>query len=537
MKISNIKIKRFKRFSDFEIKSIPETAKLIIIVGPNGSGKSSLFDAFNQFYRRNRADFGWSNDKTYYARSEAEKYDINTNISISFHNFDWQSGRLPRNLMYFRTAYRNDPDFTINSFSRMGNPADDQPVEKFIDNDQTVSKNYQRLVHETMQGVYAEKNDDKSVRNLREELIGSIRDSMRRVFSDLLLNNIGDPLGDGAFYFEKGTVKSYHYKNLSGGEKSAFDLLLDLIIKKKYFDDTIFVVDEPETHMHTALQGRLVEELYNQVPDNCQLWLTSHSLGVIKKAKEISGRDPGSVVFLDFGEVDFDEAAVLEPASIDAVVWQKFLSITLDDLATDLSPRAIVLCEGSLSGNRRKNFDGHIYQKIASQKYSEFVFVAGGASNDLSKENHPGHELLDHVLPRTKVVRLVDRDDKSDNEVSDLSKRGVLVTGERQLESYLLSDEIIQKFCVEIKEEGLVKDALQCKIDGLNSARERGCPSDDLKSASGQIYNGLRKLLDLRRYGNDVDAFMADTLAPLVTTDTDTFARLDGEIFSKILEE
>ena len=33
-----------------------------------------------------------------------------------------------------------------------------------------------------------------------------------------------------------------HYKNLSGGEKAAFDLLLDLHVKKKYFPDSLYCI-------------------------------------------------------------------------------------------------------------------------------------------------------------------------------------------------------------------------------------------------------------------------------------------------------
>ena len=53
---------------------------------------------------------------------------------------------------------------------------------------------------------------------LREELIGQIRESMNSVFEDLVLNNIRNPLATegnyGSFSFQKGSSKSYHYKNL-----------------------------------------------------------------------------------------------------------------------------------------------------------------------------------------------------------------------------------------------------------------------------------------------------------------------------------
>ena len=173
--------------------------------------------------------------------------------------------------LYIRTAYRHEPDFSINEISRQNSPTENVRFRRVIDGDSTVSENYRRLVYETMAGVYSSANDAKFVETLREELIGSVRRSMRRVFEDLILKSIADPLETGTFLFEKGTTKSYHYKNLSGGEKAAFDLLLDFHMKKKLFTDAIYCVDEIETHLHTRVQGEIVRELVRILPDACQL--------------------------------------------------------------------------------------------------------------------------------------------------------------------------------------------------------------------------------------------------------------------------
>ena len=50
---------------------------------------------------------------------------------------------------------------------------------------------------------------------------------------------------NGTFLFSKGATKTYAYKNLSGGEKAAFDLILDFTLKREVFNDTVFAVDEP----------------------------------------------------------------------------------------------------------------------------------------------------------------------------------------------------------------------------------------------------------------------------------------------------
>ena len=72
MRIIEIKLKNFKRFSDLVIRDIPETAKLVLVVGPNGCGKSSLFDAFLHQYRY-KTGLGINDDELYYRRCHVKR--------------------------------------------------------------------------------------------------------------------------------------------------------------------------------------------------------------------------------------------------------------------------------------------------------------------------------------------------------------------------------------------------------------------------------------------------------------------------------
>lgn len=64
MKIKEIKLNKFKRFTDLTITQIPQTAKLVILVGPNGCGKTSVFEGFYHWYKH----YGFYNygNKDYY---------------------------------------------------------------------------------------------------------------------------------------------------------------------------------------------------------------------------------------------------------------------------------------------------------------------------------------------------------------------------------------------------------------------------------------------------------------------------------------
>ncbi len=45
MRIKNIKLQNFKKFSNLTINNLPDTVKLVVLLGPNGCGKSSLIES------------------------------------------------------------------------------------------------------------------------------------------------------------------------------------------------------------------------------------------------------------------------------------------------------------------------------------------------------------------------------------------------------------------------------------------------------------------------------------------------------------
>lgn len=529
MKIASIQLKNFKRFTDLLIKDIPESVKLVLIVGPNGCGKSSLFDALLHWYRFG-AKLGWDSDHLYYRKDAQQPFEWRDSVKVITHG-----GAQPqKGGLYIRTAYRNDADFSVSQFSKPENPSDQVSVGRTIQNDQTVAQNYQRLVYDTMAGVYDSTNNSKSVEALREELIGRLRVSMKNVFGDLVLNSISDPLGAGAFFFEKGATKSYHFKNLSGGEKAAFDLLLDIHTKKKFFPDAIYCIDEVETHLHTRVQGILLQELVSILPEKSQLWVTTHSLGVLRAAQEMAISTLGSVCLLDFDSVDADTPREIVPSNLGRVSWEKLLSIALDDLSKRIAPKTLVVCEGSSIGNRRKDFDAEIYNRILGVDHSDILFVSGGASNQVQATGVSMASALYRIVPSAKIISLADRDDRSGTEVSELEKNGTLTLSLRNLESYLFADDVIEALIMREQKEPLLAAALKVKNDAISASIVRGNPADDLKSSAGEIYVGLKKLLTLQHCGNDKDAFMRDTLAPLIVAPMKTYQALKAAVIDKL---
>lgn len=537
MKIKEIKLNKFKRFTDLTITNIPQTAKLVILVGPNGCGKTSVFEGFYHWYKH----YGFYNygNKDYYVK-EGDKDSINVSnwfdnrVNLIVHDKDFNQNKTENvyGRFYFRTAHRNEPDFTTSNLTKQGDPKSQIRYETLMSTDVAVSENYQRLVSSTLSEIFNEKNDAKSVKDLREELIGILKKSLNSVFDDLQLTSIGDPLTNGSFYFTKGNSTNFHYRNLSAGEKSAFDLLLDIIIKATYFANTVYCIDEPEIHMHTALQAKLLSEIYDLIPENSQLWLSTHSIGMLQKAKELEEQKPGTVCFLNFADIDFDSSVVITPSKIDSTIWNKFLELAFGDFAKLIAPQKVVFCEGTEKGRKYKNFDAQIYNRIFSSKYPDTSFISIGSCSELEDENNISMKIISQVLRNSTIIKFVDRDDKSDEEIAELQAKGIKVLMKRHIECYLLDNEIIKKLCNSVNKEDKIEECLNSKAKIIEGSIKRGNPSDDIKSASGDIYVSLKRILELTKCGNTKDAFFRDTIAPLITEETQIYKDLEIEIFS-----
>lgn len=514
MKIGYLKLINFKRFTDLEIEQIPETSKLVMLVGPNGSGKSSVFDAFEHMCDKpNRQE-----DAQYLRKDFATSF----NIFIKDEKKTYTVGRGVTNLLenknvYIRSAYRVDPDFQINGITKKDSVLRDliRP-KKLIDLDKRVQDNYERLVGASVEALYSGNKDNLSVSGLRDEIIGEVRTTMKKVFSDLVLESLGDPLTNGQFFFSKGSSKSFPYKNLSAGEKGAFDIILDLVIKRREYNDTVFIIDEPELHMHSKLQQKLLIELVELIPETCQLWIATHSIGFIRGAIEVQKSKPGAVSVLDFDEYNFDLPIKLSPVKLDAKMVQKMFSVALDDLANMVTPEHIVFCEGSLGNPNdevKKEFDAKVYNTIFSDKNA--VFISADNKTVASKAGGLLISIISSSGLARKINTLVDRDSLTDEKIQEsaLAKPFQKFLKRREIENYLLSREIVSKYC----------NANDIEFSGITGflANET---IDDAKSIQGALKNQCS-------FTGSIDEFKLK-LAEYITPDTDTYKELDGVIFS-----
>ncbi len=152
-----------------------------------------------------------------------------------------------------------------------------------------------------------------------------------------------------------------------------------------------------------------------------------------------------------------------------------------------------------------------------------------GNDGEVSGDRHGLAQALLSLVDGLEVVRLIDRDDRSDQEVADALRDGVRVLSRRNLESYLFDDDVLRALAARVNQEDKA-DELIAEKKRIVDARSDS-PSDALKPAGGQIYNACKNTLSLTRCGNNAEAFMRDTLAPIIEPRMAVYEELKRDIF------
>lgn len=533
MRISKCTIKEFKRFKNFTIDLGNNPARIVALVGPNGCGKSSVFDAFleklSYFNGRIGKDQGFRNyegtSKIFYREIEDPYNQINIdffddetnkvlNISDLLNKESFKTN--PKKIFSFRSPYRYSTDLQVREI-KATKPIEDNSygASSSIMLDKRMEENYRNLFayyHRYLN------NNDKRPSEAKKDVLGMLNDSIKNCL-DIEISSLGNvEANQGTLFFKKlGSDQEFEFDCLSAGEKEVVDLLLDLFLRAEKYPDSIFLFDEPELHINTSIQRKLLKEIEKMVGKDGQIWIATHSIGFLRALQDDFSENSQVIKFSS--EYGFDsETIILKPMQKNRYEWMSIFETALDDLAGLISPKRIIYCEGRDKPDSRGNergMDAKVLNNIFNKEYPDTLFVSSGGNTELEQRSDIAIAILNKAMPDLDIWVFKDRDIASGKSVSEEDRLETLKLGNDNLrimkrweiENYLFDKEVLNKYC---EETGKVFN--EQKYDNLT--QDKNIMNGDYKDLGKEMVKvcGINTNINQDKFKEDLSRYITSNM-------------------------
>lgn len=536
MKIKKIHITNFKRFKELTIDLGDNPKKIIALVGPNGCGKSSVFDAMLSLpgiYGPTIGDYSTIDGSRLAGYMSLDKtHRVNaSNIDVIFDSGTYSDIMSKRKnntqtIFSFRSPYRFNSKLMIKDIKSLNEISKNDYGAPFtMAVDSRMENNYRRIL-----GKYqdlAEKEDIK-LSEARERIIGILTQAISNCLN-LEIVRIGTvESGKGTLFFKKNDyTDEFEYDVLSAGEKEVVDILVDLYLRRDDYNDTIFIIDEPELHINTSIQRKLLNEIVKMIGNNCQLWIATHSIGLMRALRE-DFHDDAQIIEFDGENKWAQQAYTLQPIKGTRLEWSRIFGTALDDMTSLIAPKQIIYCEGRDkpgANGKEKGLDAIVYNKIFEIEHPDTLFVSSGGNTELDHNKDIALAVLGKALKETKIFTLKDKDSGSGKDVSTSQRDIYLETNpgskmlsRREIENYLFDKEVLKAYC---KERNLSFDekTYDSKITSIQD--------DNVKDEVSLIKNICNIITSI-----DAETFKKN-IAACITKEMVVYKELEKDIFEE----
>lgn len=466
MKIKKIQLKNgYKRFYDLTIDLGIEPKRIIALVGPNGCGKSSVLDGM-LFVNNNFNQIGNKGQKGYEYHSMTQTPNFNyQNVIIDFDNGNFVNVKSDRskigneNTMFsFRSPYRYNSNLKVSqskatSEIRLNNYG----ATASSDIDDKMEENYRRL--NIKFNKYLKDNPSTATYDsAKAKIIGDLNQSLKNCL-DVEITSIGDiEANKGTLFFKKEDHPiEFEFNVLSSGEKEVVDILLDLYLRQDEYTETIFLIDEPELHINTSIQKKLLLEINKLIGQNCQIWLATHSIGFLRALQE-DLKDECQIIQFQKGINWASTQQSLTPIKKSLSKWKEIFETALDDLTGLVSPKRIIYCEGKDrpgTSGQEKGFDAKVFNNIFGEKYHDTLFISSGGNTELDQRSEVALAILTKVFSDIEIFVFKDRDVSSGRKNDEKDRHLYLkahpnyfrIMKRWEIENYLFDKEVLIAFC------------------------------------------------------------------------------------------
>tara|TARA_R110002050_G_scaffold223810_1_gene359739 strand:- start:500 stop:2113 length:1614 start_codon:yes stop_codon:yes gene_type:complete len=536
MRIKKIQLKNgYKRFFDLTIDLGNNPKRIIALVGPNGCGKSSVFDGmlFHSNAYGGKLGNKSTKDFTYHSMNQTPSFDYkNVNIEFDIGNYQLvvqQKKKLGKEKTIFslRSPYRYNSNLKVQQSKatteiRLNNYG----ATSSSDLDDKMEENYRRLNIKYNQ--FLNKQDCKPS-EAKAKIIGDLNRALINCL-DLEIYSIGNiEANKGTIYFKKKDHPSeFEFNILSSGEKEVVDILLDLYLRQEEYNDSVFIIDEPELHINTSIQRKLLIEINKLIGANCQIWLATHSIGFLRALQE-DLKSECQIIQFDSEKKWASEVQILEPIKKSIATWKSIFETALDDLTGLVSPKRLVYCEGKDnpgSNGLEKGFDAKVFNNIFGEKYHDTLFISSGGNTELDQRSQIALALLTKVFSDIEILVLKDRDMASGKSTGEKERLLYLknnpdnhrVLKRWEIENYLYDKEVLIKYC-NLNSLVFDENTYDQTVTDINN--------QNLKDITGRIKNICNLIGSI-----NPEKFKL-SLSEIITEDMNVFSEFEKVIFKR----
>ncbi|MGP3699893.1 AAA family ATPase [Rhodobacter sp. NSM] len=471
MHIKRVRLKNgYKRFKDLTIDLGPDPARIIALVGPNGCGKSSVLDGL-MYHANAHSTIGENGNRnpSYHSMTGINPSYNSVEIEFTEGSFSKVHERLAatgssNTILSFRSPYRYNSSLLVHETRSVSDiKLNGYGAADASSLDARIESNYRRI-HAHF-NRYRDDNDVKPS-EARSHIIGELNASIRNCL-DIEIASLGNvEASKGTLFFRKlDHPMDFSFDVLSSGEKEVVDILLDLYLRRSDYNNTVFLIDEPELHINTAIQGKLLIEIDKLIGENCQIWLTTHSIGFLRTLQnELRGKS--QIIQFQPSDNLAAEPKTLKPLEVGPGTWRELFAVALGDLADLVSPSVIIYCEGRAEpgpGGKERGLDAKVFNTVFSQRHPEAFFTSSGGNTEPDQRSAIAISILGKVFPKVEIWVLKDRDMASGRETNETDRQAYLNTNPLshrvlkrwEIENYLFDKEVLKSYC---SNQGLVFD-------------------------------------------------------------------------------